>query len=264
MLTETVPATPAKRLKKRTVIVTVLVSLAVVVAALWAVDTWARQQAADYVGGKVRELLALESTEPVTVEIAGLSIIAQVLTGELERVDVDVDDVTIGDFTGGVELRAEGVPIDLKKPVDSVQIEFTVGEESIQKIAHVLSASSIDEVKIVEPEIQFSSEFSFFGFTIDVGVGIEPYAEDGEIGFTPTSISLNGNRTSATALSEQFGSVAAQLLQTRTVCVAGWLPEALTLDDVAVRDDELIITIGARSEILDESALSTMGSCPGQ
>lgn len=263
MLTESVPAAPAKRLKKRTILITVIASLAVVVAALWWVDTWARQQVADYVSDKVREVLALESNEPVSVDIAGVSIIAQVLTGSLEQVDVDVDDVTIGDFTGGVELRAEGIPIDLKKPVDSVQIEFTVGEESIQKIAHILSATSIDEVRIVEPEIQFSSEFSIFGFSIDVGVGIEPFADQGQIGFTPTSISLNGVRTSASELSEQYGSFAAELLQTRTVCVASWLPAALTVDDVVVDDDELVITIGADKAILDEAALSTLGSCPG-
>jgi hypothetical protein len=264
MLTEEAPVVPAKRLKKRTVIATILVSVVVVLLALWAVDTWARQQVANYVGDKVRELLSLESSEPVNVEIAGVSIIAQVLTGELEQVNVDVDDVTIGDFTGGVELRAEGIPVDLKKPVDSVQIELTVGEQSIQQIAHVLSAAAIDEVTIVEPEIQFSSEFSIFGFSLDVGVGIEPYAKDGEIGFTPTSVILNGERSSAAELSEQFGSFAADLLQTRTVCVAKWLPEALTLDDVEVRDDELIITIGADKAILDEAALSTLGACPGQ
>lgn len=261
MLTESVPRDGEKRLKKRTVFITVVVSLAIVIAALWAVDTWARQRAAEFVTDKVREVLALESTQPVTVEIAGFSVIAQVLTGQLEQVDVEVDDVTIGDFTGGVELRAEGIPVDLTKPVNSVQIEFTVGEESIQKIAHVLSATAIDEVTLAEPEIQFSSEFSIFGFSLDVGVGIEPYAENGEIGFTPTSISLNGERSSAAELNEQFGSLAAELLQTRTVCVASWLPAALTVDDVEVRGDELVITIGADKAILTEKALSALGSC---
>lgn len=261
-MTEITQAAPVKKLRKRSIIGTVLVSLAVVAAALWAVDTWARQQVADYVSEKVREVLTLESDEPVTVEIAGFSIIAQVLTGSLEQVDVGVDDVTIGDFTGGVELRAQGIPVDLKKPVDSVQIEFTVTEESIQKIAHVLSATSIDEVKLVEPEIQFESEFSVFGFSFDVGVGVEPFAESGEIGFTPTSISLNGERSSVAELSETYGSFVATLLQTRTVCVASWLPVALTVDDVEVRDDELVITIGADKAILDEAALGNLGSCP--
>lgn len=251
-----------KRPKKRTIIVTVLASLAVVVAALWAVDAWARQQLADYVTDKVQEVLSLESDEPVDVEIAGVSVIAQVLTGSLEQVDVGVDDVAIGDFTGGVELRAQGIPVDLSKPVDSVQIEFTVSEKSIQKIAHLLSATAIDSVELVDSEIQFASQFSVFGFPIDVGVGIEPFAEEGQIGFTPTSISVNGVTTSSSALSEQYGSFAATLLQTRSICVARWLPAALTVDDVEVRGDDLVITIGADRAILDEAALRSLGSCP--
>lgn len=253
---------PKKKLKKRTVVATVLASIGVVVGALWGLDAWARQQVADYVTEKVQEVLSLDSDQPVTVEVAGVSVIAQVITGSLEQVDVGVDDVTIGEFTGGVTMRAEGIPVDLSRPVDKVEIEFTVNETSIQKIAAFLSATTIDEVKLVEPEIQFASQFKVFGFPIDVGVGIEPFAQEGEIGFTPTSISLNGVRTSAAALSDRYGSVAASLLQTRSICVARWLPVALTVDDVAVRDDDLVITIGADKAIFDDASLRSLGSCP--
>lgn len=263
-MTDTAAASARKRPRKRTIIATVLASLAVVVVALWAVDTWARQQLADYVTDKVQEVLSLESGEPVDVEIAGFSVIAQVLTGSLDQVDVGVDDVAIGDFTGGVELRATGIPIDLSKPVDSVQIEFTVSEKSIQKIASLLSAAAIDKVELVDSEIQFASQFSVFGFPVNVGVGIEPYAEDGQIGFTPSSISLNGVRTSASDLSDRYGSFAATLLQTRSICVARWLPEALTVNDVVVSGDDLVITIGADRAVLDQAGLQTLGSCPGE
>jgi hypothetical protein len=260
-MTEASPAAVTRGPKKRTIAATLLISLGVVVGALWGLDAWARQQVADIVTEKVHEVLSLDSNEPVSVEIAGFSVIAQVLSGSLDQVDVGVDDVTLGDFTGGVALRAEGIPIDLSKPVDRVQIEFTVTEKSIEKIADVLSAATIDSVKLVEPEIQFASEFSIFGFSIDVGVGIEPYAEDGEIGFTPTSVSLNGVRTTAADLSKQFGSLASSLLQTRSICVARWLPVALTVDDVAVRDDELVITIGADKAIVNDASLRTLGTC---
>ena len=254
-------ATPRRRPTKRTVIATVLASLGVVIGALWGLDNWARQQIADYVTEKVEQVLSLDSDQPVTVEIAGVSVIAQVLTGTLDRVDVGVDDVTIGEFTGGVSLSAEGIPIDPQKPVDAVQIEFRVTEKSIQKIAHVLSATAIDSVQLVDAEIQFTSEFAVFGFPIDVGVAIEPFAADGEVGFTPTGVTLNGTRTSAAALTETYGTVAESLLKTRSICVARWLPRALTVDDVEVRDDDLVITIGADRAILDDASLRTPGSC---
>ena len=89
----------------------------------------------------------------------------------------------------------------------------------------------------------------------------EPFAEEGEIGFTPTSISLNGVRTTASALSERYGSTVSSLLQTRSICVARWLPEALSVDDVAVRDDDLVITIGADKAVFDDASLRSLGTC---
>ena len=62
--------------RKRRVGATVLVSLAVVIGALWALDNWARQQVADQVSEEVEQLLDLDDSEPVTVEIAGISVIA--------------------------------------------------------------------------------------------------------------------------------------------------------------------------------------------
>ena len=256
------PAAQAKRKpKKRTIDGSVLAAVGVVFGALWGLDNWARQQVADYVTEKVEQVLSLENDEPVTVEIAGVSVIAQVLTGTIDEVDVGVEDVTIGEFTGGVSLTAEGIPVDLTKPIDTVQIEFTVNETSIQKIAHVLSATAIDRVQLVDSEIQFTSEFRVFGFPIDVGVAIEPFAANGEVGFTPTGVTVNGTRSSASALTDKYGSVAESLLRTRSICVARWLPVALTVDDVSVRDDDLVIVIGADKAILDDASLRRLGSC---
>ena len=224
-----------KKPKKRTIVGTVLASLGVVVAALWGLDNWARQQVADYVTEKVEQVLNLDNGDPVTVEIAGVSVIAQVLTGTLDEVDVGVDDVTIGEFTGGVSLRAEGIPIDLQKP--------------------------IDEVRLVDSEIQFESTFRLLGLGVEVGVAVEPFAENGEIGFTPTSVSLNGSTSSAESLKKTFGAAAESLLKTRSICVARWLPVALTVDEVAVRGDDLVITIGADKAILSDESLQTLGSC---
>lgn len=244
-------------------IATALGSLAIVLAALWAVDGWARQQVADYVTDKVQQVLSLESTEGVDVNVAGFSVIAQVLTGSLEEIAVDVDDVQIGDLSGGVALTARGVPIDLTKPVDSVEIEFRVSEESLKSVAHLLSPAAIDTVELVDGEIRFASEFRIFGFAIQVGIGVEPFADDGQIAFTPTSVELNGARTSADELVSTFGGAAKALLQTQSFCVAKWLPAAFVLRDVVVNGKELDVTIRADDGVFDDASVSTFGTCPG-
>lgn len=244
------------------VLITVLGAVALVIAALWAVDGWARQQVASYVTDKVQQVLSLESDDGVDVSIGGFSVIAQVLTGSLDEIAVDVEEVQIGDLTGGVELTAQGVPTDLSKPVDSVEIEFRVSEESLISVAHLLSATAIDSIELVESEIRFASEFRIFGFRIQVGIGVEPFADEGQIGFTPTSVELNGARTSADELVDTFGSAAQSLLQTRSFCVAQWLPAVFVLDDVDVAGKELVVTIRADRKVFDEASVRELGTCP--
>jgi hypothetical protein len=249
---------------KRTLIaiVTALGSLVLVVAALWAVDSWARQQVVNYVTDKVQQVLSLESTENVDVRVAGFSVIAQVLTGSLDEIAVDVDEVQIGDLTGGVALTARGVPTDLTKPVDSVEIEFRVSEQSLKSVAHLLSPTAIDTVELVDGEVRFASEFRIFGFSIQVGIGVEPFADNGQIAFTPTSVELNGARTSAEELVSTFGGAAKALLQTQSFCVAKWLPAAFVLRDVVVDGKELAVTIRADDGVFDEASVRTFGTCP--
>ena len=53
------------------------------------------------------------------------------------------------------------------------------------------------------------------------------------------------------------------LFTTRSVCVARYLPAALRLDSVEVRDDAfLVITISAEKRVFSEAALSKLGRCP--
>lgn len=259
---ETVVVTPAPRKRRAPVVITViLLVLTLLVVGFIALDAWARQQVADYVSEKVRSVLSLDSDQPVEVEIGGTSVIAQVVTGSLERIDVGVDDVTIGDLSGGVTLRAEGVPVDASRAVDRVQIEFRVKEDGLQSIASTLSASAIDSVQLDDGEIRFGTELSIFGVPFTVGIGVEPFADGGEIGLTPTSVELGGTRSTAEALIETFGRPAQELLQTRSLCVAEWLPESFGVDDVEVRDTELVVTIGAQKALFDEGSLSRLGSC---
>ena len=263
-MSEVAPAAAAPAPRRRRgarVLVSLLVILVVLVVAFFAVDAWARQQVADYVAEKVRSVLSLDSDKPVAVEIGGTSVIAQVVTGSLEQVDVGVENVTIGDLTGGVTLRATGVPVDASRPVDRVQIELRVEEDGIQSIARTLSASTIDSVQLVDGEIRFASELSVFGVPFSVGVGVEPFAAGGEIGFTPTTVELGGTTSSAESLIETVRRPAEELLQPRSLCVAGWLPASLAVDEVQVREKTLVVTIGASKALFDEASLSTLGTC---
>ena len=181
--------------------------------------------------------------------------------------------ITGESFINGVAERGHGAAFQAWNPtagdymegdfhtVDRVQIELRVAEDDIQAIAHTLSATTIDSVRLVKGEIQFGSEISVFGIPFTVGIGVEPFADGGSIGFTPTGVEIAGTRSSAESLIKQFGRPAEQLLKTQSICVAQWLPAALGVETVEVGTKRLTVTIGATKALFDEKSLASVGSC---
>ena len=259
----TVLVTNAPRSKRRRAPIVfgiVLVLLVLLVVAYLVAENFARQQINTLVTDKVHEVL--DSDQPVDVTVAGVSVLAQAITGSLDRVDVSVDDVTIGDLTGDVTLAATSIPIDLSKPVKNVEINFTTDEASVQSLVDLASDSSIGAVELVDGEIRFGSEFEVFGFPITIGVAVVPEAEDGQIAFTPSSVEVNGATLTAEDVESTFGALADGLLEKRTVCIADRLPAPLVLTDLQVADDTIVLSLVAKDVVLDEASLATLGTCP--
>ena len=259
--TSTIVVTPEPRKRRRAPIVigVIVAVLILLVVAFVLVDNWARQQVSDLVTDKVHEVL--DSDQPVDVTVVGVSVLAQAITGSLDRVDVSVDNVTIGELTGDVTLVATSIPIDLSKPVKNVDISFTTDEASVQSLVDLASDSSIGAVELVDGEIRFGSEFEVFGFPITIGVAVVPEAEDGQIAFTPSSVEVNGATLTAEDVESNFGSLADGLLEKRTVCIADRLPAPLVLTDLQVTDSTIVLSLTAKNVVLDEASLSQLGTC---
>ncbi len=255
------PPAPPKNIAGRAFSI-VLTLLVLAGLGLYAADNWMRQQVADYVTAKVVQVLGLSADQPVTVTIAGASVIAQVIGGSFDDVRVGVDNVQIGELTGGVEIQASGIPTDIEtEAIDQVRVRFTISEKSLQLIGGALSAGLVRSVVLSGDEIQVGTGFKLLGAAVSVGVGIEPFAGEGLIGFTPTSVELNGTRTTADDLAATFGPLASAALKTQSICVARWLPEALTVDSVRVDDNVLVVIIGADQQIFNDASLAQLGSC---
>ncbi len=97
--------------------------------------------------------------------------------------------------------------------------------------------------------------------TLPLGVGLSPTAVDGQIAFTPTSIRLGEAEFGADDLRDRFGAVAERALLTQNLCVAQYLPEALTLEAVRLADPRMVLTFTGTDVVLDEASLSGTGSC---
>ena len=95
------------------------------------------------------------------------------------------------------------------------------------------------------PSCALRGPLNLLGVQVGIVVGLEPSVQDGQLVLTPTSVEVNGTRSSAEELRARFGAVADTVLQPRTVCVARWLPRDLTLTGAEVTPGRLTLSLRA-------------------
>ena len=230
-----------------------LVVVLVLTAAVIAADWWVRGQVADRIQHEVEQSLGLPAGE-ARVEVAGFSALAQLASGRLEHVRVGLDEFTTGEVTGRADLVATGIPLDTGQPVETVRVEFTAEPDAV---AAVLPN---EDVELGDAELRVTRTLNLLGVQVGIVVGLEPRVQDGKLVLTPTSVDVNGSRSSAEELRARFGAVADTVLQPRTVCVARWLPRDLTLIGVRVTPAALTLSLQASDVVL--SGLGRLGECP--
>lgn len=251
------------RRKRRPVltVVVVLVVLAIIAVLLVVADNAVRSYAEDRVRTELRTALDLPADADLDVEISGFSMLVQLVSGSLDRVDVSTDEVTFGDLTGPVTVVARGVPIDQSKPVEDLRLRFGASEKSLTSISQNLSGLPITSVAIDGDEIDISAELQVFFVTLPLGVGLQPKAVGGQIAFTPTSISVADADFDAADLRSRFGAIADTALATQNLCIAQYVPAVLVLQDVTLDDPRMVLTFEAKNVLLDEATLGATGTC---
>ncbi|MEO8095034.1 MAG: DUF2993 domain-containing protein [Pseudolysinimonas sp.] len=259
------PKPKKKRHWLRTIIILVVV-LALLVVAFIVADGFAKRYATQYVKDSIIRVLGVDPKTPVDVDLGTGSIIVQAITGGIDTVTVDVPTLSFGALTGAAHIVATNVPLDSSKPLDKLGIVLTISQDNVRKLGTFLSGLDLKKIDVGNGVITIGTEFSIFIFTIPVSVDLEPSAKDGGIVFDPKTITLNGNDISVADLraNPEFSLLAGDLLKSQQVCVATYLPKALTVDTVQVVKTDLVVTIDGNGTALGGSGLSTNGTCPGK
>lgn len=254
---------PSPRPKRRGLVAVLVIIGIVVVLAIVAViaESLARQQASALIADQVRSALQLEPEHPVEVTIEGASVLWQAASGRLDRVTAEAPDVAFGELVGDLTLIAEGTPLDVAQPTESVQAVFSVAEADVAALAGFLAGTVVNDVQLDEREIRFQTAFSFFGVDFSVGLGVTPSVQDGQLAFTPSSVVLGDDRLDAADLQQRFGALVEPLLTSQLFCVAQYLPQALDLTAVQVGDEQLVVVFTGDRVALGGPEFSTRGTC---
>lgn len=257
------PATPAPR-RRRRVWPWVLVAVVVLLAALAvAADVWARSFAEKAIAQELTSALDVPAGTPVEVRLGGGSVLLQALTGGLDRLEADVDTLTLGPLTGELRIVAHGVPLDPTAPTREVHVSFTIPESELSALTPDLTGITIDDVALEGGELVARGGLSIFGATLELGLGLTPSVVDGDLAFAPTSIRIGADTFTAEELRANriFGGLADALLQERRICIADALPAALTLRELRIEGSALVATLDGSGAALGGPEFQQYGAC---
>lgn len=257
----TTAASSRPRRRGRALIVAIVVLVLLVVAAVVA-DSAARREIVDRAATSIREALSLPAEHPVEVDVAGWSVLPQLLAGRLDRLDVRSDDVAFGDLTGDVVAALEGVPTGESGELEDGRAIVALDPASVTDLVAARSDVPIDGVTLDPPLVRVNTSVEVLGLTLAAGVGIELGALDGAIELTPSEVTAAGATLTAADVEKRFGAVSEGLLDTRSVCIAESVPQGLSLTGVAVTTESLDASFALSPTFLSDPAQQEPGVCP--
>jgi hypothetical protein len=241
-----------------------LVLIILLVVAYVIGENYAKGYARDYIKQRIVAVLGIEDPSTVTVDIGDGSVLFLGLAGKLYQVDVTAESVTFGTLSGAATVHAEGVPLDANAKTDRLDVTFAMPEDQVASaLAGNLSGLNLDSITLDEPEIDVTTTLNLFFFTLPVGMGIVPSAEEGQLVFTPTTVTLGDQDYTVDELRQEIGDFADPLLQQQSLCVNESLPVALKIVDVDVVKKDLVIKINGDGVVMGGPDLSTPGNCAG-
>lgn len=213
------------------------------------------------------------STKPsmgrrVAKAIIGLTVTFVMLGGALVLVDMAVRDFAetraeseirrqVPGSSGKADVTINGFSMlfqIVQGELDDVDASFAVGAEGLGRMAS--SAGYASEVRIADGAVELLNQIDVLGMTVPYSVLVEPSLD--EFGFLVlTAVGV----TAADAIEIDLTPFVDLASAGIRVCSASLLPESITLSDVTVRGDEVVITAHGSGVPTNLDALSARGEC---
>ncbi len=239
--------------------VVVIVVVAVIAALVVAAEFAARAIVPQVVRSQLIENLGLPADQAIDVEIPGL-VLPQLAVGSIAQMSVSADDVDVEGISGDVRVDIQDAPVR-GGDWSSARAVVVLDEDQVRTILSRVDGFPVDAFRLAPPEVALDTELNLFGAAIPLGVRLSAAAEDGDLVLSPTTFRLGDVDVSADALREQVGPLVGSFAQSWPVCLAQYLPRALTLTGVAVEERGVVATFEIDSAILRDETAQQPGSC---
>jgi hypothetical protein len=236
------------------VVAIVLVVLGVV--ALFAGDSIARAIAEDVVTSQVEQRLPENVEADVDVSIEGDWVIAQLLSGRLDRVVMSDRSAVVDGVPLGVSITATDVPTDIEQPVGHIDATATLDETALNDF--IAMPGNDPTLRLGDGTLAYEDASAFLGIQFSYLLSVVPQAAGTSIVFTPESAEFTtdlGTLDLDAVLERVVGD------DPVTVCVANYLPEGAQLTGLDVTPDAADLTLSMSNVELSSDLLESRGTC---
>lgn len=239
-----------------------LIIVAGLIVAAWFLGEWiARDLVVKTIREQVETRLALPADQVVDVTVEGV-VIPQLIAGRLDDVTVASDDVKLGDaFTGDVTVHATGFQFRGDPAAKSASATVVLDTAQVQALMATVQGFPADTLGLADPNVTMTTALSFFGASFPIGIGLTPSAHDGRLVLSPALLRLGDAQIGAGDLRDRFGPLADAVLRDWNVCIAQYLPAAVTVTDVVVDGGRLDADLGIDPRVITDAALQRNGAC---
>lgn len=214
--------------------------------------------------GGVRQLVAsqldLPPDQEVDVEVPGL-VLPQLLSGRIGELTVAAPGFERGPISGDVAVTLTDVPLAADRAAGPGTASVRLDEAQLRALLATIDGFPADAVAIDGPDLTLSTQLSLFGAAVPVGVSLAPGAAGGDLTLTPTRFRLGDADVDAQTLRDRFGGLADSVLREWNICVAQYLPAALTLSSASSDGSAIVATFDIDGAIVVDPALRADGSC---
>ncbi|PJJ61606.1 LmeA family phospholipid-binding protein [Compostimonas suwonensis] len=237
--------------------IVILVSLVVIlVGGYFIADAVVRGVAQNEAASQIESRLPEGVAADVSVQLGGVSVIAQLLTGHLDEVTVSAPDLTIDGVLADVSVVGRNVPTDLEKPVGEVTGTITVDAANLNRLVQVPDATSA--VQLGDQSLSYDTTVNFLGLDLGIRVEATPTAAGDEILLAPQNVSLTAGSADID-LSRLVSTVVGS--DPIPVCVAQYLPPGVGVTGIDIAPEQATLTLEASDVVLTQEWATSTGSC---
>lgn len=236
--------------------IAIVVFLIVVVALLVVADVVTRNIAEQRAREQIQAGLPAGVEGAVDVSIGGFSMIAQLLSGTMDRVELSAPELLVEGSPLDVDVVAEGVPIDLASPVAKIDATIEIGQDAVNRLVTVPGVDG--GLTFGEGTIGYDGTTDLLGVTVDYSVAAKPTAAGDSVLLEPVDVTV-GAGGAAIDVSDVITRLVGD--DPLDICVAQYLPGGVDVSSITITPGAAHVELDAQWIMIDRASLEQTGRC---